>query len=360
MSRRQFTWLLGAAVAAVLAVVLLVPREAGKPADGDPRLLPDLADRVNDVTRIAVVAPGGTEAVTLERGQHGWTVVQLGDYPADWPKVRALLRDLAEAEVIEPKTANPDYHARLGVQDIGADGATGVLVRVGGDQAVGVVVGDAPSGREGRYVRLEDSAQALLIDRDLQLPPAPVEWARREIVDLPAANVQEVEILHPDGDRVLVGKPGPEATDFALLNVPDGREAQGGWANNQLGGAFSRLRADDIRVDDLAGEPPPGNLQAPVRVRVLSFDGLELIGELYTLGDEASPEHWLRLSAARPGASPDEAGPSDGESEPSGVEPDLDDLRARTEGWLFRLPAFKADGLNRRLEDLLKPAGSDA
>ena len=366
MSRRQFSWLLGAALAAVLAVVLLAPREAGEEDAPDARLLPDLVARVNDVERISIVAAGASEVVTLQRGEQGWVVEQLGGYPADWQKVHALLRDLAEAEVVESKTANPAYHARLGVEDIEVDDAAGVLVRVGADSPLGVVVGHVPSGRDGRYVRLEGSEQALLVDRELQLPPSPVEWAQRDIVDFASSNVREVEILHPDGDRVLVSKASAEAADFALLNVPEGREARGGWANNQLGGLFTRLRADDIRLDDLAGETPAEDVPDPVRIRVQTFDGLELIGELYALGPEGETEDWLRLRAAQPGAPPAD-GPGETAGETAGdsaVDEDATDatprdtleaIQARTSGWLFRVPAFKADTMRQRREDLLEP-----
>lgn len=362
MSRRQFTWLLGAALIAVLAVMLMAPREAGEDGAPDARLLPGFSDRVNDVDQVALVAAGAREVVTLRREPDGWVVDQLGGYPADWPKLHALLRDLAEAEVVEPKTANPEYHARLGVEDVATEEAGGVLVRIGGDESLGLVVGHAPSGRDGRYVRLQDNEQAVLVDREFELPPSPVEWAQREIVDLPSTEVREVEILHPDGDRVLVGKTSAEAADFALLNVPDGREARGGWANNQLGGAFTRLRADDIRVDDLDGADAGGEVQGPVRIRVQTFDGLELIAELYALGAEGEREDWLRLSAARPGEAAAASTANDGSADEAaggaGAK-ELESLQARTRGWLFRVPAFKADTLRKRREDLLEPLAEE-
>jgi hypothetical protein len=128
MSRKHFSLLL-AVTLVVAAAVLLIPGKTSRDSDVQHVLLiPDLQKQVNDLDRLRVSGPGGEPIATLLRGDGSWRVEETNGYRADWNQIRTLLADLAQAEVVERKTANPDYYTRLGVEDTSAPDATGVML----------------------------------------------------------------------------------------------------------------------------------------------------------------------------------------------------------------------------------------
>jgi len=353
VSRRHFSILLAVTVVAALAVALLIPQDAGK-ENGEEAglLLPGVEERINSVTEVSIQGGAGVD-VTLRRAADHWAIVELAGYPADFDRLRQLLADLAQASVLEPKTDNPAYYERLGVQDPSEDAPGAVKVALGlGEQRPAVIVGKTASGRDGQYVRREGEARSLLIDRELEVPTEPVEWAVREVANVVSGDVAEVEIIHPDGSWILASKPSAAATDFVLENLPDGREVISSWTVNSLGGALASLRMDSVAP--ASGEAP----EEAVRFRLLTFPGIEYTGRAWQ--DEAG--HWIRIGSAIPAA---DAGHEAGEPVSGGAgEAATDDadllaeseaFNRRVSGWSFLIPEYKYANLTKRLDQLLKP-----
>ena len=111
-----------AAVAVFAAYRLNQPPVSGDPAPAQSALLyPGLGDKLNTIKTIRIVGPGATLIAELARGDAGWTVINKGGYPAAFATIRTLLLALAGAEIVEQKTANPEFYSRLGVSDIDAE-----------------------------------------------------------------------------------------------------------------------------------------------------------------------------------------------------------------------------------------------
>lgn len=371
MSRKHFSGLLVAAVVVALALALALPSRTGRDqAPSEARLFPGLAENVNAADRLSVTLAGGEVVATLVRGETQWTISELAGYPADWDTLRAVLAGLAEASIVETKTDNPEYHHRLGVEDIANAGAGGILLTLhvaGAEYAV--IVGKAADSREGRYLRRADSPRSVLSDFTADVPRQRTGWADSVIADIASANVAEVEIIHPDRDRVLVRKASADDTDFTLENLPAGRELQSSWSANALGGTFAALDLEDVRpADQLQWEDA-------VLVRVLTFDGMEISAQAQKVGDE----NWLRLNAAVPFTAPAVPVVEDvtGDGVDMGAEAaaiaegamteadartalqaEVDAFNARVSGWAYRIAGYKYDAMTKRLDSLLKQAES--
>jgi hypothetical protein len=162
MNRRTFGIL--AVVAAILGLLAIFGHN--RTGDGNiagasagELLLPELAADLDSVVSIAITGAGAERLVSLERNGagdgSGWVVAEQDGYPADPATVTSLLIALAEARIVEEKTANPDFHPRLGVEAIASPDATGLeLALVAGDGSRhAVVLGDAYTGGQ-RYARL--------------------------------------------------------------------------------------------------------------------------------------------------------------------------------------------------------------
>jgi len=396
MSRKHFSVLALALIAVVVAIALLVPRPTDHTASPpeETLLLPGVGDHINDATRLVVTLAGGQTVATLERGEKQWTVAELHGYPADWSKLQPVLAGLAQAKIVETKTANPDYYGRLGIQDLDAADAPGMLLTVTVDgKDYGVILGNVAEHRSGRYARLAGSGPGLLVDFDAEVPRQAVGWVNSEVADVPTDDVAEVVIEHPGGEKVRVSKVSANDTDFALDGIPKGREVTSKWTVNSLGGLLASLHFEDVRPD------AEFDWSKALTVEMVRFNGVRL--KLQAV--ESDGAHWVRLSAtppppepqAEPEAAPEaaaeaaaepagsaaeaaakadtqsaEAGSTaeaaGSESTPAASEPVTPDpaaevqaLNERVAGWAYKIADYKYTSMDKHLEDLLKQPEKD-
>ena len=232
----------------VIAIAWLAEERAPQGADAAQRalLLPELEAGLNAIERVRIASAEG-EAV-LERGESGWTMPARGGWPADTGKLRELLLALAQSRTLEPKTANPGLHAKLGVEDVGEGSGSGVLVELGGgglQQAV--IVGNASAA--GSYARLAGEPQSWLLDRRITVGRDPADWLQRELTQIEAQRVASLRIEHAGGEPVEIAArdPGP---GFDIANLPKGRTAASDYVAEATAGLLSALRLDDVARDD--------------------------------------------------------------------------------------------------------------
>ncbi|PKL96374.1 MAG: hypothetical protein CVV18_01935 [Gammaproteobacteria bacterium HGW-Gammaproteobacteria-8] len=383
--------LLALATLLLAVVVAVLNRSGDAPVDGAGQpLLPGLAEVVNEIDAIDVVAPGG-ETIQLRRDQTRWRLPQRDDYEADFARVLELLRNLHEAEIVAQKTSNPEWYARLGVQDPGSPEATGRRIDFPGRELPSIIVGQTDPTDAGSYVRRADEAQSWQLDRVLEVPADPVSWLERGVMDIPAEDIAEVVVRHPDGETIRLRRAGEEGTDFVLLDVPEGRSAGPAWRRTALGNGLRALNLDDVRR---FAPPIPDEATSLLFV---TTDGLNFVVELFededghwahftvsaepvpeaaseaeteggntvietaaeALAAEAPAEIDERLAGEPAAASADEGeiGPvSDPNAERLASAVAVD---ARLSPWLFKIPERRYTDLTVRLETLLEAVGED-
>ena len=366
MSRKHFTWLL-AVTLAVAALVLLVPVKTGKESGLErTRLLPGLQEKVNDLDWLQFTGAGNVTLATLQRAEGQWQVVESDGYRADWGRLRSLLADLSQAEIIEAKTANPEYYSRLGVADVSLPDASGVRIGFGEDSGLpAVIIGQRAQGREGQYARVEGSAESALIDRQLDLPTDAVSWLDRSIVDIADAEVVGLDIQQADGARIVASKASADDENFELQDIPDGREIRSAWTVNSLANGLASLTLEGVSPDsaiDWAGA---------VHYGLVTADGLRVDADLVAVpapgraagdvgdedaegGAEPASDYWIRLQAGlyQTAVESGVAAAEDGAAEETGAR--AEGINQRVSGWAYRIPKYKFDGMTRRMEDLLK------
>jgi hypothetical protein len=336
-------------------IAILVGLElADRPATvstGAP-LFAELRDRINDINRLEIDGAGQESVVILSRGGD-WSVENRGGYPADIAKVREVLLDLADARILEQKTASPDRYEALGVRDPEIEGSEGVRLTASGDGvSFAVIIGKANQG-SNRYVRVADQATSVLIDSNPSLPDSISGWLDQAIVDIPASDVRAATIAHADGEVIRVSKAVREDADFSVPDLPEGRELSYPTVANSIGGALNDLTLEDVR--------PASGAEAGTTVEFTTFDGLGITAAVYAGGDET----WISLAAAVADAAagaeaeaPGEGADADAETASGDPAVEADSINARVEGWEFRVPSFKANQLTRRWDDILKPVDS--
>lgn len=295
--------------------------------------LPDFGAVANDIDKLRLSRPSGEEGITIHKDGDAWVVSARDDYPADFGKLRQLIIALANAEVLEEKTSNPDQYAKLGVGDP-EDGGKGTKIVVSGpDFSYSVIIGNRAQGKY-RYARLADHATSYLIDQDPEIPESVAGWLMPDIIDVDAGQVQRVSISHADGETIVVEKTDQEQTDFDVVEIPEGRELSYATVANGIAGALSGLELTEVRA----------RIDAAPAATVIceTWEGLTVSAEVVAEEDS----HWVAFSAETT-------------SEDATMSERVADINARVTGWQYQLQDHKKNLLIRRWDDILKTADDD-
>lgn len=388
--RSMRTLIVVAAVLVVGVVVLDLAEDRGERADG-AALLPAFDGRINDVTRVALEYPDTT--VTVSRSGDGWVVEEKDGYAADTGTLRQVLIALRDAQKLEPKTANPEMHGRLGLADPGTDGSDSVRMTVRGEGFEhALVIGDVAQ-QSYRYVRFAGEDQTWLIDQNPEVPEDATGWLAPDLVDIGPSDVQSVSIVHADGEAIHFAKGARDDDNYTVADIPEGRELTYAGVVNGIAGALRNLDLDEVR------RPPEELPDAATTTTWTTFDGLEVTAESYGIDGDS----WISLSAAvseppvasapaSDGGAADESAvsgdqapaadaeatdevedaaaeklvPEDSQQPGSDAEVDAaaeeaptpreqaDAINETVNGWLYQVPDHKLRLMQRRWDDILK------
>jgi hypothetical protein len=376
MSSRTVTVL--AIVLVALVLLAIFGQRSGTSSSGSGALLvPGLADALGEIERVTVIKANGETVATLERRPDNWIVSDKHGYAASPAKLRQALTGLAEARILEQKTANAELYTRLGVEDVAGAEAAGVSVTLTapGRELPAIVLGNA-EGATYRYARRAGEAQSFLIDRNPDFPRAAAQWVDSVIVDVRGDRIKQVTITHADGEVVSLSKAGPELTNFEVAGVPAGRELSYPGVANVIGNALRELNLED--VEPAAASPAVD----PTIVEYRTFDGLVV----RVTGVKRNDESWVSFdasvdaeqaaqaaAAAAPPAAEPAAAAAEGGDAPAAAEgapptppvaaataatPDpaaeAERINAKVGGWRYKIAGYQYDQMTRRMADLLK------
>jgi hypothetical protein len=339
MRRRGLLSLVAAALAvAALAVLALSrgDRSAGDAAAGG-RALPGLAAKLGEIASIRLTR--GAMAINLRAGDGGWTVVEKGGYPADQDRIRKLLLQLAELELIEAKTDKPELLGRLDLDDPANGKSTEIALQNRNGAVLGqIVIGrDRPSdvakGEAGVYIRKPGSDHAWLARGSFVLGGDVLSWLDRRVIDIAPPRVASVVLTTADGGAAIVARSSADQP-FALDAPPPDARPKPDAALAAPAGALDHLELTDVkRAVDGSAVTENGATAA-----FTTFDGM-------VVGLRLSPPEsgdWLTIEAT---------GAGDGVAAAKA-------LNDRLSAWVFQIPPARAKLLRMTLPDLLLPRGS--
>jgi hypothetical protein len=298
-------------LAALLAVQLLAAllldwggRGTLNPAAADTPLL---AFDPKAITALRI--QGGGQDLVLSRGDTGWLVASLGDFPAEGAKVDALLDKLAGLKRPLPVATSRDALARHKVAD---DRFERKMTLEVGDQAVAtLLLGDSP-GFKRQFVRPGDESAIY----DLDLPLFEVsnrtdDWLVRDQLRLDTDKVSSIA-----------------AGDWTLTKGKDGWELAGSDAKPDAAAVTNLLN----KLGSFGYRGVLGTVDQP------EYDQAAPVLDLHLQLSDGTPRGY-RISKLK----------------------DSEDyvLKAADQPWYFRLSAFDLEGLKDMNRDLLlgkKPA----
>ncbi|HET9032324.1 MAG TPA: DUF4340 domain-containing protein [Dokdonella sp.] len=379
---------LGVATVVIIAVAFAVQHSRKPVRDFSEQagpLVADLGDHINDVSRLVVTSANKKIDVTLDNKDGKWVVAEKGGYPADLGKLREYLLKVADARLIEKKTAKPDRYSDLGVSDISDPKAKGIAVDIGGlKEPVSFITGIFNAQSGGTFVRRSHEAQSWLASGNLIPDKSPANWLRKELANIPSDRIASVTITHADGKVLRVFKDKASDPHYTIADLPKGREPSSDFAANGLASVLSELKIDDVASSK--DVPVPDKV---TEIRYATFDGVIVDAKAWQVGDK----HYVAMSAsqdnelaqkhvdaelakeageadkAKPEAEKeDSAKPADKDDAKPALDPardrqqrlaaitaEVEKLNTAFKGWSFVLPGYKVGDINKTMDDLLKP-----
>ncbi len=340
MSARGFLALLVVTAIALLAAVALVVSEqidASNDRGAGGLVFPDLDERIADVTQVAIEAR--RYSMTLERRNGSWVAIDRGDYPVRSQPIDQLLAGMVELVEYEPKTANPELYAELGVAGPSEDREDTLvtITAANGDVLADVILGYPANAigqhtRGGMYLRRTDEERAWLAEGTVLPPTFPSEFFD-PLFSISGRDVGRLTIF--SGEEMLFDavKVDFDTSDYELEYLDPSFGVENAIADDSgvrgMSQAIVSTTFQDARTVESVSIPEDART-----VRYVTQDGLSLSATLA----EADGETWVVYEAtAEPG---------------SAAEEQAAEIAAATDGWAFRLGAGRIITFNRDVTEL--------
>lgn len=381
MNKTGFLILTAVTAALIAGAAALRPAATTTGPAAGARFFPNLdAKAVNAVDRLRVTAEG--KSFTLERKDGTWIVREKGGYPATFARVKEALVSLSQLKQFERKTSDPSRYDKLDLEDPAEKGASSKrLTAFASDKAVAdVIVGKSNAkeilfGRSLVYIRLPGDRQSWLAAGDPKLAAEIGDWLDRKLLDVKTGRIREVvqtvaaageDAAEPDRvpDRIVVGKAKAGDAEFALRNLPEGREIKGERFLRYIGESLDNLTLEDVRPAgevDFAGKAAGG-------AEFRTFDGLVVTARLARTGKpDEDDKYWMTFRAGVDETALLKEKPKEGSDlKPAAeVRKEAAAINARTAGWAYKVSSTVTRFLRYTMADILKPppekkSGEDA
>ena len=305
------------------AIALLVDRDVEQTSSKP--LFEELRAQATNVNKIVLTNNQGT-LLDAQQQQGQWFVMSdvSKRYPADQQRLSDLLRALAEAVLVEAKTAKAENYARLGLDSINTPDSQSTLVEVyAGNQKWQVLIGNLPSSGVGHYIRKPSDVQSWLIDTTIDIAEEHADWLQQPILDISVAEVSSVSRMGEKGWQI--SRSVGETDSLVLDNLPEDRALR---YEGILQSAVESLLS--VRFDALAATDPSRweDQGAVVSQLILTMsDGSAITAFVAQVNDE----HFVRF-----------------EDNGDGNKPYWHQLD-------YKISSFSATQLSKSLEDLLEP-----
>jgi hypothetical protein len=366
MKRKQVYLLLGIALLLVIAGTIFQMRQSStwKGESSDRQIYSNLA--VNDVTKVRVQA--GKENLSLQTSGDGWQVAERYGYPADFAKIRELLRSIWELKYVRALEVGPSQFGRLQLLPPGQGDQSGTEIDLlsNGDKKIAtLILGKKPSSSEsapgsGRFaLNPEKKEQVYLIDETFPSldPLNPNNWLNKQFID-----TQKVRSVVRGNVGNAVGWKVSRKDEHADWELQDAA------ANESLEKENANpLSSLSISLQDVRPENTPVSetgLQQPLVVELETFEGFRYRLEIGGTGPEQT--HFLRVKVSanltetrtpQANETPEEKTKKDAE-----FNKQLEEWKIRLaseqklEHWVFLVSDWSLDPLLKARTDFVKKA----
>jgi len=369
MKKNQLLISVAAAILVGLAgIYFQISRSAGwNESKTDRRIFQNLA--INDVTKIQLRSTAS--GVTLEKKGDEWCVAERDDYPADFEKIRDLIKTLWALKAGQEMQIGPSQFERLKVLAPGQGNDAGIEIDLKGEKEANIaslIVGksvdrsDNPTGAaaSGRFVfnpavkdRVYLASETFFSVDPLSVGP----WLDKTfIVPGDLKEISQAAWSNNPGWKVL--RDDPKA-DWRLENPQSGEVLDKAFAQS-----LSNFAPSFADVRPASTSPDETGLNDPFQIQIKAFDGFSYDLLLGKQGPDKTRYIQLRVSAELPSVrTPD---PKESQEDKKKKDEEFDkrnaDLKRRLERekrfekWAFLVPDWSLEQILKRRNEIVSKA----
>jgi hypothetical protein len=369
MKKHHLLLLVAVAILVGLAgIYFQISRSAGWNASRtDRRIFQNLA--VNDVTRIQLRSTANT--VTLEKKGEEWHVAERADYPADFEKIRNLVKTLWSLKAGQEIQVGPSQFGRLKILAPGQGNDAGIEIDLKGAKEANIAsliigksidrsdnaTGAAASGRFIFNPAVKDRVY-LVSETFYSVDPLSVgTWLEKAFItpgDL--KEIDQAAWSNNPGWKVI--RDDPKA-DWRLESPQAGEVLDKSFAQS-----LSNFAPSFTDVRPASTSPDETGLNDPFRIRIKAFDGFAYDLLLGRPGPDKTRYLQLRVSAELPSVrTPD---PKESQEDKKKKDEEFDkkyaDLKQRLERekrfeqWVFLVPDWNLEQILKQRNEIVSKA----
>lgn len=253
MKPKKLLLLFVVTIAIIITAALFTQSRAPQTTVEKETLFPELANRVNDVTRIEIKNSEDPDVILQKMEDGQWALLSADNYPAQFDKIKDVVISLSQLKILATKTDNPELYPELGVEGPGGKNNSSSLLTLrdqSGTTLASLIVGkprknNAGSNRPSLYARKADTKNALLVEGYLQLKSNNNAWYERNVINIPASRIQDVNIVKNNGANLLIRKHAEGDTDYKVI---EGNTASPSVLLNKLGTFFEDMNVEGVHA----------------------------------------------------------------------------------------------------------------
>jgi hypothetical protein len=369
MKKNHLLLLLAVAVLAGLAGIYFQVAQSSKWNDSktDRTIFQNLP--VNDISQIQIRS--GAASVTLEKKEDEWRVAERGGYPADFDKIRELIKTLWELKAGQEMQVGPSQLGRLKVTAPGQGPESGIEIDLKGQkesQIASMIIGKsaeqsnaaAASAATGRFVynpAVKDRVY-LVSESFFSVDPVSVgSWLDKAFIA--PGELKEID------QAAWSNNPGWKVTrkdakaEWQLEDLQSGESLDKSFSQG-----LSSFALSFVNVRPPSVSPDETGLRDPFKISIKTFDGFTYDFLLGRDGPDKTRYLQLNVSADLPSVRPTD--PNENADEKKKRDQEFDQKNAtlkerlekekRFEKWVYLVPDWHLEQLLKRRNEIVSKA----
>ena len=321
--QNNFKFLVTALVVLAVASYFVIQNKRTNETVEAQLLVPELKDLINEVDGIEVKKNDKTLHLTKLDGV--WRITEADGYMADTNKIANLLLSLRKFTLKEKKTHNPENYHKLGLAESGEAAAVLIKLKNADSQFADISIGKQAQRSQGTYVRKNSVPQTWLSQGELSIDLDSNNWIVTSILDVNSNQIKSVSFSPAESAPFNINKLTPADQNFFLENIPQDMQMRAETNINSLATSLQKLSIESVSKLTDTMEAKKVNT-----IIYQLFSGMTYQLDLY-MKDE---QHLLTVRLKNTN--------------------DETQFDKQLENWLFVLPKYKFEALNKLLSEIIE------
>lgn len=253
----------------------------------------DFLDKVNDITSVKMVSSG--QIFHAKKVDDNWLLPEHDNYPVKFDKVRDIVVNAANLEVLDKKTSDPKRYKELGLEDPMKKDSR--AIRIVFEDASGNVLEDFIAGRSRKnggktfYARKNDNEQTFLVKGEdwLKLTLNPNYWLQSEVFQLSEGRFKQATFDYPNDKDITIYRKESGTYGFDIKDIASGLEKKSNAPLKDAVFSLNTLQLNGVEKADFIKFQKDKTLN----VTYSTFDNLDIIVKSTTDDDN---DRWIKIN----------------------------------------------------------------